>query len=460
MLTANHDLKRLMMMLGPLAALSAGLVAWFFGWSIPACWTIVVTVWCVVWWIFEPVPIPITSCLPIAILPLTGALPMSEVSTAYGNPLIMLLLGGFMLATALEKSGAHRQLALATIRTIGDSNRRLVFGFMVAAALLSMWISNTATTLMLLPIALAILQGTRDRRLALPLMLGIAYAASIGGIGSPIGTPPNLIFMQVYVENGQPPIAFLEWMSWGLPVVLLMVPLACLWLTRSLRGAGHIELPEAESWSPAQKRVMVVFAFTALAWITRISPYGGWSSWFDLPDARDSHVALLSVILMSTIPDGKGSRLLDWKTASKIPWGMLLLFAGGIVIAKAFVSSGISTALGDLLAGISTWHTILIIATIALTVTFMTEMTSNIATTTLLMPILAATALGANLDPKLLMLPAVMSSSCAFMLPVATAPNMIAYSTQRFRITDMIREGFVLNLIGAAIITLVCSLLL
>jgi sodium-dependent dicarboxylate transporter 2/3/5 len=331
---------------------------------------------------------------------------------------------------------------------------------MAASATLSMWISNTATTLMLLPVALAVLERVRDERMVMPLLLGIAFSASLGGIGTPIGTPPNLIFMQVYQESTGTEISFLRWMGWGVPVVLLFLPLMGLWLTRNLSGIGRITVPDVGPWRTDEARVMTVFALTALAWITRREPFGGWSEWLGLPGANDAAVAFVAVVAMFLVPDGKGGRLLDWERAERIPWGMLLLFAGGITIARAFEATGISVALGETLSGLADLPVVLLIAVICLAITFLTEMTSNTATTTLMMPILAAAAIGAGIEPTLLMIPAAMSASCAFMLPVATAPNAIMFGTGRFSTRAMAREGLVLNLLGAAVITLVIGLLI
>lgn len=430
------------------------------GWSSTACWTAAITVVCAVWWIFEPIPIPATSLLPIGALPLLGILTPAQVGAAYGSPLVLLLMGGFILSTAMEKSGAHRRVALFMVNLFGgDSSRRLVFGFMAAAAVLSMWISNTATTLMLLPVALAVLERSKDKQLAIPLLLGMAYAASVGGIGTPIGTPPNLVFREIYQQYTGEEVGFFTWMTWGVPVVLVLVPLIGIWLTRQLTYRGHVDMPQVGDWQIEEKRVFIVFAFTALAWVTRSQPFGGWRSWLDLPTANDASVALLAVVVMFLIPNGKGGRLLDWETANRIPWGMLILFGGGIAIARAFVESGLSQALGDGLAGIAGWHIVLMVGVICLCITFLTEMTSNTATTTLMMPILAAAAVSADIDPALLMVPAAMSASCAFMLPVATAPNTIVFSTGRFPTATMAREGFVLNLIGVTVITAVCTTL-
>jgi len=332
-----------------------------YGWDERACMTGAVAALCAVWWIFESVPIPVTSLVPIALLPMFGVLTPAQVGASYGSPLVLLLMGGFILSTAMEKSGAHRRIALSMVNLFGgSSSRRLVFGFMVTSALLSMWISNTATALMLLPVAMAVIKKTDDKDLATPLLLGIAYAASVGGIGTPIGTPPNLIFREIYTQYTGQSIDFFTWMSWGVPVVIILIPLISVWLTRHLKFQGHVDIPAVGGWQAEERRVMLVFALTACAWMTRSQPFGGWSDWLNVPAANDASVALVAVITMFLIPDGKGSRLLDWETASRIPWGMLILFGGGIAIAKAFVISGLSESLGAVLSGIASWDLVLI----------------------------------------------------------------------------------------------------
>jgi len=433
--------------------------------------TAAVTIICIIWWVFEPIPIPVTSLLPLAVFQISGVLNAHQVGQSYGSPLILLLLGGFILSKSMERSGAHLRLALFMVNLFGNtSSKQLVLGFMVTAATLSMWISNTATTLMLLPVALAVANQAKDKALPVPLMLGIAFAASIGGIGTPIGTPPNLVFMQVYEQQFNKNIGFTEWMSWGVPVVLCMIPMTWLWLTRKLSYNGGFKMSDVGRWSNTEKRVMLVFALTATAWITRQEPFGGWSSWLALPAANDASVALIAVILMFIIPTGerdgphdnklKGQKLLDWETAASIPWGILLLFGGGITLAKAFGVSGLSTALAENLHALSTLPIIVMIFAICLGVTFLTETTSNTASTVLLMPVLAATAIGSNVDPRLLMIPATISASCAFMMPVATAPNSIVYASGFFTTKMMAKEGFVLNICGAIIIAALCYLIL
>ncbi|MFT4767183.1 MAG: sodium-dependent dicarboxylate transporter 2/3/5 [Glaciecola sp.] len=459
LLEAGRPLMRaIALYAGPILALAAAMLAMASGQSQPVAVVLGVAVICIVWWIFEPIAIPVTSLIPLAVLPLAGVLTPAEVGEAYGSPLILLLLGGFLLSQAMESSGAHRRIALGMINLFGArSPQRLVLGFMAAAAVLSMWISNTATTLMLLPVALAMLEGSKDReRLAVPLLLGLAYAASVGGVGTPIGTPPNLIFMQVYEEYTGIEMSFTRWMSWGVPVVVLLVPAMAWSLTRGIERSASLDLPVVGPWRSEERRVLTVFGLTALAWITRSEPFGGWRALLDLPQANDASVALLAVVLMCVVPNGRGGRLLDWDQASRIPWGVLLLFAGGICLAKGFVASGLSDVLGQALATLTEMPIILLILVVCLVVTFMTEATSNTASTTLLMPVLAAAAMAAALPPELIMVPAAMSASCAFMLPVATAPNSVVFGSGLIKTTRMAREGLMLNFIAAAVITAVC----
>ena len=453
--------KNTALLLGPLIALVTTLLLINFGWPTERALTLGITLLTAIWWIFEPIPIPVTSLIPLSVFPVLGILNADQVAQSYGSPMILLLLGGFILSTALANNNAHRRIALGMVRLFGQGSKRgLVFGFMIASAVLSMWISNTATTLMLLPVALAVLDSSGDKKLTVPLLLGIGYAASVGGIGTPIGTPPNLVFMKVYGDLvGEVP-SFTEWMQWGVPVVVIFVPIIGLWLTRNLSGKGSYKLPEHTPWTSAERRVIAVFLLTALAWITRKEPFGGWSQLFDLPGASDGSVALISVIILFMVPNGKGGKLLDWQTANHIPWSVLILFAGGIAIAKAFTVTGLSQVIGDALSVFTLMPVILLILALTLCVTFLTELTSNTATTTLLMPILAATALSADMDPLLLMVPAAISASCAFMLPVATAPNAVIFGSEKITINRMIREGFVLNILGTLIVTSICYLLL
>ena len=424
--------------------------------------TAVVAWLCMLWWIFEPLPIPVTSLLPIAVFPISGVLTPEQVGASVGSPLIILLLGGFLLSRGMESTGAHHRIALSVVNLVGGHKpRRLVLGFMIAGALLSMWISNTASILMLMPVALAVLASCSDRNsLAAPLLLGLAWSCSIGGLGTPIGTPPNLILVQVYEENTAQTISFGQWMSWGIPVVLTLLPLAWWWVTRAVPRELDIQLPAVGPWRSAERRVLVVFGLTAVAWITRAEPFGGWQTWLDLPAANDASVALLAVVALFVVRDDQGEPLIDWAKASQIPWGVLLLFGGGICLARAFVASGLSAQVGDALTTVAALPVFAMMLLLALAVTFLTEATSNTATTALLMPVLAAVALAVEIDPLWLMVPAAMSASCAFMLPVATAPNAVVFGSGELPIRRMVREGFALNLIGALLIATVAWVLL
>lgn len=424
--------------------------------------TAVVAWLCMLWWIFEPLPIPVTSLLPIAVFPISGVLTSEQVGASVGSPLIILLLGGFLLSRGMESTGAHHRIALSVVNLVGGHKpRRLVLGFMIAGALLSMWISNTASILMLMPVALAVLASCSDRNsLAAPLLLGLAWSCSIGGLGTPIGTPPNLILVQVYEENTAQTISFAQWMAWGMPVVLTLLPLAWWWVTRAVPRELDIQVPAVGPWRSAERRVLVVFGLTAVAWITRAEPFGGWQTWLGLPAANDASVALLAVVALFVVRDDQGEPLIDWAKASQIPWGVLLLFGGGICLARAFVASGLSAQVGDALTTVAALPVFAMMLLLALAVTFLTEATSNTATTALLMPVLAAVALAVEIDPLWLMVPAAMSASCAFMLPVATAPNAVVFGSGELPIRRMVREGFALNLIGALLIATVAWVLL
>ena len=330
-------MKQHALWIGPLASFVLGAWLFFNGSTWEVYWTAGITLLTAIWWVLEPIPIPATSLIPLAVFPLVGVLEPKEVGAAYGDKLILLLLGGLMLSSAMERSGAHRRIALSMVSLFGgNSPRRLVLGFMAASAVLSMWISNMATALMLLPVVLAVLEGVDNRRLRIALLLGTAYAASVGGVGTPIGTPPNLIFFNEYQKIAEEPLAFTTWMSWGVLIVLLMIPIMAVWLTRGLPKESNIQLPDVGEWRSEEVRTLTVFAITALLWVTRREPGGGWSEWLNLNNANDASVALLAVVAMFLIPNGRGEKLLDWKTACGIPWGILILFSSGIVISTAF----------------------------------------------------------------------------------------------------------------------------
>ncbi len=300
--------------------------------------------------------------------------------------------------------------------------------------------------------------GESTNRVAAPLMMGIAYAANIGGLGTPIGTTPNLVFIDQYEEFAGITMTFSGWMKFGIPVVVTMIPLMWVWLSRGLGGARKIRLPDCGPWRPGERRTLMVFGFTALAWMTRAEPWGGWSSWLGLTTANDASVAFVGVLLLFILPDGSGregeaGRLLDWKTASQIPWGILLLFSGGICLASGIKESGLSAMAAGVFSGLGGLPVLGMIVAVCLVMTFLTEMTSNTASTILMMPILGAAALAAEINPLLLMLPAALSASCAFMLPVATGPNAVVFGSGHLTVPKMAREGVVLNLMGAVVVT-------
>lgn len=447
------------------ATLFAGL--YLFNQPIQIASTASITLLIAILWVTEALPIPVTSLIPFCAFPMAGVLTYQQAASSLGSHVILLLMGAFMLSKSLEKSNVHTRLAVYMLKLTGASSARgLVLGFMLTAAVLSMWISNTATTLMLLPIALAIVPHIQCQKTIVAMLLGIAYAASLGGVGTPIGTPTNIIFMSVYSESQGVEIDFLEWMKTGIPIVAICIPLMAIWLTRGLGKLENCRLPQVSQWQTAEKRVLIVFAGIAVAWILR--PY--WTQWFAMPYVGGSTIALSGVVLMFLVPSStakersqstevnKNDSLLDWQTASSIPWGMLLLFAGGICIAKAFSASGLSDLMGAWLTGLSVLPVLLLVLAICLFVTFLTEITSNVATATLLMPILLTAAIATDIDPVLLMMPAAISASCAFMLPVATAPNAIVYGTEKFTIKTMAREGLILNL-GVAIVVAVVTVL-
>ncbi|MBC6428767.1 MAG: SLC13/DASS family transporter [Cellvibrionales bacterium] len=449
--------KNLALLGAPLAAIALRVGLGGLGIDPAIANTLAITLLTAIWWVTEALPIPATSLVPLVGLPLVGVLDQREAAGALGSHLILLLMGGLMLAKGLEKAGLHRRLSLHALRlTGGRGGRRLVLAFMLAGAGLSMWISNTAACLVLLPIALAVIKQLDEPRTGAALILGIAFACNLGGVGTLVGTPPNLVFAGVYEEFSGAEYGFARWLGLGLPTVVLGLPLIWLWLTRGLAAGRRVELPSAGSWTIAERRALVVFGLIVLLWVLRLEPAGGWARWTGIELAGDSTVALFGVVLMFLLPDGKGGRLLDWQAASDIPWGMLLLFAGGLCIAKGFAASGTSAWLGAGLSGTATLHPLLVILAICLAVTFLTEITSNTATTSLLMPILAAGAVAAGLPMELLMVPAAMSASCAFMLPVATAPNAIAYGSGQVSVGYMARQGLVLNLLMAGVIALVC----
>ena len=432
----------------------------------PAAVAAAVIVLCGVWWCTEALPIAVTALVPFAVFPFAGVLNHDQLAGAYGNKFVLLFMAGFMISRAAESSQTHLRVSHAMMKWLGtDSQRRIVLGFLLAPAFCSMWISNTATALIMLPVAIAVLREQNDRKLSVPLLLAVAYGSSIGGMATIIGTPPNGVFVSIYEQQTSRTVDFLSWLKIGLPVSGLMLVAAGIWLTRGLGKTTSFQLKELGDWTVAQRRVLTILGITALAWATRNAPLGGWSDWFNVPLAHDATVGLVAVLALFLIPgdvnqEGRRERLLDWETAREIPWGVLILFGGGIAIAQASEQTGLSASIGSQLALLQGVHPLLLIGVICLTVTFLTEMTSNVATTTLLMPILGAASEGAGYDASAFMIPAALSASCAFMLPVATPPNAIVFGSNQVTIREMMKAGFVLNLIGVVVITTVTWLVL
>ena len=435
------------------------------------------TAWC---WLTEALPLPIASLLPACLLPLTGVVSAREVATHYFHDILLLLLGGFILALALERHGLHRRFAFRALRVFGTQPRRLVLGFMVPSGCLSLLISNTSTALLMLPVAVAVLEsckGKDGKSFAPPLLLGIAYACSLGGVGTPIGTAPNGVFLGQIADRfpDAPEIGFGSWLVGTLPFVLLFLGVAWLLLTRvifrlpSRPVEGLDELKEQHLQqgprTPDQNRVALVFGLVALAWVTRQGMT--WGS-FHIPgwevllpasvssSMSDATVALVGVFALFLVPSQGKEPLMDWKACRNIPWGILLLLGGGFALAKAVESSGLSASLGAALgAVISQLSPFGAVFAVVLGVTFLTEVTSNTATINLALPLLFSAALAADLHPFVFAVPATMAVSCAFMLPVATPPNAILFSSGLISIRQMARAGFLLNLTTAILATLV-----
>lgn len=448
--------------MAPLLALFTFVLAFYVSQQTSAIsLTLAVTVWVGYWWITEAVPIPFTSLLPFILLPAFGIIDFKAASSSFGNHVIILLMGAFLMAKGLEASNVHKRIAFNIIELIGGTSAfRIVFAFMCASAFLSMWISNTATTLALLPVAVAIGASSDDKRFSIALLLGLAYSASIGGVGTLIGTPPNVIFASVYENFAGQEYGFVDWMKIGVPVVVVTIPLVALWLTRGLKLSSHINLPKMAGWSVSEKRALLVFGLIVTLWITRKNPFGGWSELTGMTLVGDATIALAGVLLMAIVTGDNNKPLLTWGKAKTIPWEMLILFSGGICLAKGFAASGLSELIGNSLSSALVLPLLLLIFVISLSLSFMTEVTSNTATATLFMPILASVALTKGLPLELIMIPAVISCSFAFCLPVATAPNSIVFSSGQITIKDMAKQGVALNVIGAAIVSVVCWLLI
>ncbi|MFI8378909.1 SLC13 family permease [Leeuwenhoekiella sp. NPDC079379] len=428
------------------------------------------TIWIALWWVTEAVPIAVTALLPIVIFPLTGALDISTTTASYGHKYIFLYLGGFMLAIAIEKWNLHKRIALYLIRAIGTNVKQIILGFMVATAFLSMWISNTATAVMMLPIGMSIISQLKDNPNTIEdenkifgkaLMLAIAYSASIGGMATLIGTPPNLVFAGYIQEVYKIDISFFQWLKFGLPISILLLAISWVYLTTIAFKFKQKEFPggkqeierliaELGPMCREEKIVLVIFIITAFCWITRAFLLERF-----LPQIDDTIIAVAAGILLFTINTrDKKDRIINWDDAIKIPWGIILLFGGGMALASGFEVTGLATWFGTQMILLEALPLIVLLFIVIFSVNFITELTSNLATTAMLLPILAPIALNLNLNPYILLVSTTVAASCAFMLPVATPPNAVVFGSGYLRIPDMVRAGIWMNIISIILLTL------
>lgn len=434
------------------------------------------TLWIAVWWITEAIPIAVTALLPIILFPLTGGLDLNTTTSAFGHKFVFLYMGGFIIAIAIEKWNLHKRIALNIIQFIGTDVKKILLGVMVATAFLSMWISNTATAVMMLPIGIAIINQLKDNPntdedenlvFGKAMMLAIAYSASIGGVATLIGTPPNLVLAGVVLDTYDYEITFLQWFMFGFPIALALLFICWKYLTSIAYKFQQKEFPGGKAEikrllknlgniSYEEKMVAAVFATTAFFWITR-------SFLFDtlLPELDDTIIAIGFAVVLFLIPSkDKSQQLMNWEDAVKLPWGIILLFGGGMAIANGFESSGLALWIGNQMTLLVGMTTIILVLLLIAAVNFLTEITSNLATTAMLLPVLAPMAITVDLHPFVLMVGAAVAASCAFMLPVATPPNAVVFGAGYLRIPDMVNKGFVMNIVSIIILTLFVYFLL
>ena len=428
------------------------------------------TIWIAIWWITEAAPISVTALLPIILFPLTGGLDLKTTTAAFGHKFIFLFIGGFILAIAIEKWNLHKRIALNIIRLVGTNKSNIILGFMIATAFLSMWISNTATSVMMLPVALAIIAQLKDDPQTLEnenitfgkaLMLAIAYSASIGGMATLIGTPPNLVFAGIIKTNYNIEITFLEWMSFGLPVSIILLTICWAYLTKyafkfkskefsSGKDEINNQIKSLGKISYEEKTVLIVFIFTALLWIIQSFVLKKL-----IPNIDDTIIAIISAVTLFILPTRNiKSTILKWEDTTKLPWGILLLFGGGMALAKGFDSSGLAVWIGNQLTSLESFPFILLLFILIASVNFLTEITSNLATTAMILPVLVSLSTVINIHPYYLLIGATVAASCAFMLPVATPPNAVVFGSKLLTINDMVKKGFWMNLISIFVLTL------
>ncbi|MEP0354347.1 DASS family sodium-coupled anion symporter [Paraglaciecola sp.] len=440
----------------------------------PVAWkTAAISLWMAAWWATEALPVSVTACLPIVVFEPLGIKSLREAAEPYSNPIIYLYLGGFLLALAVERWNLHRRVALFLLSLTGTDGVKLIGGFMLASAFLSMWMTNTSTTLMLLPIALSVVGTILDNQpdltekqksnFQIAMLLGLAYSATIGGLATLVGTPPNALLVGFMNENYDYEISFLEWMAVGLPVSMILLPIAWLTLTKLLYPVNIPESKETSAYlqklrdelgpmTLAEKRVAIIFSVVVVAWMLR-KPI---AIFWDIPGLSDPGIVMAAAILLFIIPSGNRHQpqLMTWHEAGRLPWGVLLLFGGGLSLAAAVADSGLALWLGHSLAPLGTLGVSMLVLASVLLVVLLTELTSNLATTATLLPIMGAIAIEAGIDPLMLCVPIAMAASCAFMLPVATPPNAIVFSSGFIKIPQMAKAGILMNIIGVLLLTL------
>ena len=420
-----------------------------------------------IWWITEAIPIYLTGIIPLILFPIFNIFDLKLVASSYAHPLVLLFLGGFIIASAMEACGLHKRIALNILSLSGTSPSKIIAGFMIATAFISMWVSNTASTIMMLPIAVSVITifsnqpNIRNENFAIPLLLAIAYSASIGGASTLIGTPTNIMLSSILSDSYNYEISFLDWLLIGLPVAIFLLPTVWFFLTNisfnvSKKKSNALEITiqemKGEIGSPSftEKIVTTVFFLTATLWVLRRSL----NEIFDL-NLNDTSIGLLGALLLFLIPTSKTTRACNWETANKIPWGILLLVGGGIALSKAFNSSGLAMWIGEFANYFYGYNIYLLIFIAVALIIYLTELNSNTATVATFMPILIIFAISINQNPLFFVIPATIAASCAFMLPIATPPNAVVFGSGKIAIKDMIKAGFLLNIISVVVVTII-----
>ncbi|KHT44802.1 SLC13 family permease [Vibrio sinaloensis] len=470
----NKKTPWFMLCLGPLVMLATLVMEPpVAGLSVDAWRTAGLAFWMASWWISEAVPIPAASLLPLVVVPVAGIASIKQVAAPYAHPLIFLFLGGFLISIAMERWNLHRRIALKTMLYAGSKPSIQVLGIMLVTAFLSMWMSNTATAVMMLPIALSVIKIVTDRdpnnnQFGKAMLLAIAYGASIGGIATLIGTPPNALMAAYLSDSYNIEIGFGQWMMLGLPLSIVLLVFTWLWLTKfsyKVDQAGEVssksvfkdQLEKLGAMSAGEKKVLFIFAFAALGWIFR--PYIAKATGIGL---SDTGVAMMAAILLFALPvkSGSNQRVLDWESAKSVPWGILILFGGGLALAAKIKSSGLAEYIALQIQGADTISLVMGILIVTALITFLTEITSNTATAAGFLPLLGPVAESITGTPMVWVIPAAIAASCAFMMPVATPPNAIVFGSGQLKMGDMIRAGFLLNIVAIALITIASITLL